>query len=224
MTSSLESISQSPIEVQINGEKFQLFAERAMYRMANQTLLVADLHWGKAEVFQRSGVAVSSEVLHSDLARLSRVLVKSGARRLVILGDLIHAPVGITDDVIRTVSEWRTRHLDLRMELIRGNHDRKFQLPESWAITVHDHSLDEDGFLLTHDAPPSRVKSHVLGGHIHPVIKMKSGGDSLRLPCFAIGKFNSLLPAFSEFTGGFEIKHRDWLRLFVVTDDAVIQV
>ena len=211
------------IIVEISGEEFGLMPERALYRFSNRTLMVADLHWGKAEVFQRSGVAVSSEVLHSDLARLSRALQTSGAVRLVILGDLIHAPSGVTAEVSRTIDEWRARHSEIAIELIRGNHDRRFALPDSWRISVHDESLEENGFLLAHD-PVSTSKLHVLGGHIHPVIKMKSGADSLRLACFAIGNNSSLLPAFSEFTGGAEIKHKDWLRLFVVTGEMVIEV
>ena len=211
------------IIVKIAGEEFGLLPERALYRFSNRTLMVADLHWGKAEVFQRSGVAVSSEVLISDLARLTRALAVTKAARLVVLGDLIHAPSGVTADVSRTVDAWRTQHADIAIELIRGNHDRRFTLPASWRIDVHDEALAENGFLLAHE-PDSKSLLFVLGGHIHPVLRMKSGGDSLRLACFAIGNNSCLLPAFSEFTGGHEIKASEWLRLFLVTGEMVIEV
>ncbi len=208
----------------IRGENLELLPERCVFLPSSRTLLAADLHWGKAEVFQRSGIAVSSKVLADDLQRLSRAIERTKPSELIILGDLIHAPVGITPEVVAAVSAWRDKHAGLKISLIRGNHDRRFILPEIWRIEVHDSPIERKPFLLAHDPPTEPGDLHVLSGHLHPVVRLTGGGDSLRLPCFAVGKTGSVLPAFSLFTGGLELKKRDWRQLFVVTDNSVIEV
>ena len=46
---------------ELEGEQVQLLAARAAYLPRLGALLVADLHVGKAEAFQRRGVPVPSE-------------------------------------------------------------------------------------------------------------------------------------------------------------------
>lgn len=212
------------VKIEVAGETLELLEERCLFRPSNRTLLAADLHWGKAEVFQKSGVAISSRVLLDDLARLSRALKKTQASKLIVLGDLIHAPMGITAEVIREIEIWREQNKTLEITLLRGNHDRKFVLPPSWRIESVDGTITDSPFLLTHDDVSERKGLHQISGHIHPVLTIRGAGDSLRLPCFATRKTSTLLPAFSAFTGGFEIKRNDWKHVFVVTDHAVIEV
>lgn len=219
-----QTIERKTVAIEIAGETFDLLPERALFRRKNRSLLVADLHWGKAEVFQRAGIAVSSQVLPDDLERLSSAIEKTGATRLIILGDLIHAPKGVTPDVTATVNAWREKHSQLEIDLIRGNHDRNFELPDSWRIQCHAEVLVEPPFFLTHDEIHNDEGFHLISGHIHPVVKLRGSGDSLRLPCFAISRGHTLLPAFSAFTGGQELRGREWKRIFVLTDNAVIEI
>ena len=217
-------LERKSVLIVVAGETLELLSERALYRPSNQTLHVADLHWGKAEVFQKAGVAISSQVLPDDLSRLSNAIHRTGAKRLVILGDLIHAPKGVTPEVSLTVQAWREQHADLEVHLIRGNHDRNFKLPDSWRIECHAEVMVEPPFFLAHDEIHNDEGFHLISGHIHPVVKLRGFGDSLRLPCFAVSRHHTLVPAFSAFTGGQELRGRDWKRIFVLTDDAVIEI
>jgi DNA ligase-associated metallophosphoesterase len=212
------------MNVEIRNETFELLPERCLFRLKTKTLLAADLHWGKAEVFQKAGVSISSRVLSDDLARLTRAFEKTGAQKLVVLGDLIHAPKGVTEEVVNEVARWRESHADVEILLIRGNHDRQFVLPQSWRIESVEGTITETPFLLTHDDVIERNGLHQIAGHVHPVLTMRGAGDSLRLPCFAVGADSTLLPAFSAFTGGFEIRRNKWKQVFVVTDTSVIEV
>lgn len=214
-------------EIKIEGEEFELFPERCAHWKNQKTLLAADLHWGKAEVFQKHGLALPSTILDDDLKRLEDAIIYSGAKRLLVLGDLIHAPMGVTTSVIDRVAKWRSRHPDLKFELVRGNHDRKHQWPAEWQIDDVGVGLEEGPFFFTHDEPSKPVSKFIWAGHVHPAVKLGSGSDGLKLPCFAVQlkSRRALLPAFSAFTGGASLASRSpQERVFAITETAVIEV
>ena len=73
-----------------HGHGLQLLPERAVWDPQQRLLLLADLHLGKAESFQASGVPLPSD---GDLANLNRLLALAHRLRpplVVVLGDLIH--------------------------------------------------------------------------------------------------------------------------------------
>ena len=214
-----------PAQITLRGEEFDLLPERCAFRRKDQTLLAADLHWGKAEIFQSNGLALPSTVIDDDLKRLSKALTETKAERLLILCDLIHAPKGVTDHVQTKVNEWRKHHENLTLQVIRGNHDKLFRWPDTWNIDDIGTELRDQNFLFTHDEPSVKTDHFVWMGHIHPVVHLQGGGDSLRLPCFLIQQNLGLLPAFSAFTGGVSIGHRSpEKRIFAVADESVIEV
>ena len=215
--------------VEIRNELFDLLPERCAFQRSSKTLLASDLHWGKTEIFQAHGLAIPSGVIDDDLARLSRALEKTKAERLLILGDLIHSPQGVTDGVKQRIEKWRADHPHLTFQMIRGNHDRQYPWPKSWGIEDVGTQVKDNQFLFTHDEPREDVAEFVWMGHIHPVVTLEGGGDRLRLPCFVITEEAGLLPAFSAFTGGANIGRRqnrssDDRRVFAITDTDVIEV
>ena len=107
----------------IVGVPVVMMPERALYLPEEETLLVADVHWGKAASFRASHIPMPTGSTAADLARLSQALLHSGARRLVVLGDLLHARSGRQPGTLAAVSAWRERHADIEMVLVRGNHD-----------------------------------------------------------------------------------------------------
>jgi uncharacterized protein len=204
----------------VAGEVVELLADRAVYWPKRKTLLVADLHWGKSEYFQRQGIPVPSDVLHYDLNRLAKLIERTGSERVMILGDLIHNPKGISDHVIETVSLWRQRYA-LPLHCIRGNHDRQLKtLPKAWDISWVDGPLFEDGFCFRHE-PETTPNTFSWCGHIHPVLRLGDRKDSLRMPCFWLGKDLGVLPSFGFFTGGFKITPQKSDRVFLVDSEQI---
>jgi DNA ligase-associated metallophosphoesterase len=211
--------------VKIRGEVFDLLPERCAYRRSTKTLLASDLHWGKSEIFQAHGLAIPSGVIDEDLAKLSRAIEKTGAETLLVLGDLIHSPQGVTDGVKARIQQWRADHPRLNFEMIRGNHDRAFRFPVEWGIEDRGTHVVDNPFLFTHDEPRHDVNEFVWMGHVHPVVNLSGGGDRLRLPCFVIDETTGLLPAFSAFTGGANINGRgEGRRIFAIAETSVIEV
>ncbi|MGE0432485.1 MAG: ligase-associated DNA damage response endonuclease PdeM [Planctomycetota bacterium] len=214
----------------IAGELIELLPERAVWWPATHTLLVADLHWGKLETFTAHGVPLPTGIpLISELDRLAVALQRTGARRLLILGDLIHAREGVTPDVVDIVADWRAHHPAVEMILVRGNHDRHLPLmPAVWQLDDHDDErrrglMREGPFAFVHE-PQSVAGHYTFCGHTHPTAYISGRGDALRLPCFRVGDAVMTLPAFSDFSDGSIVRPAATDRIFAVADDVVVEV
>jgi DNA ligase-associated metallophosphoesterase len=207
----------------VSGTELELLPERGLFWPQEGLLAVADLHWGKPESFQQHGIPLPSGVLEDDLERLSRALRTTGARRLLLVGDLIHTRRGLTPALVERIAAWRASH-DVEMVLVRGNHDRHLKtLPPSWRMEVREEHADEGPFRFAHHPEPATGR-YSWAGHLHPVVRLSSGADRLRLPCFHLGRTVGILPAFSAFTGGVDVARRPGERIFAIAGEAVVEV
>jgi DNA ligase-associated metallophosphoesterase len=185
------------------GERVELHAERALYWPAGGTLFVADVHLGKAAAFRAGGIALPRGGTQADLARLTALLARTQARRLVVLGDFLHAAAGRVAALDAAFVAWRAAHASVALMLVRGNHDdRAGDPPAAWGVDVVAAPHPLAPFLACHEpaAPPT---GYALCGHVHPGVSLqgRSAGDHARLPCFVLGRRRAILPAFGGFTG-----------------------
>ncbi|HEX2205062.1 MAG TPA: ligase-associated DNA damage response endonuclease PdeM [Longimicrobium sp.] len=212
------------VRVEVAGEAVLLLPERALFWPRAGALLVADAHWGKAAAFRAAGLAVPGGTTVEGLDRLSRALERSGAARLVFLGDLFHARAGKQPRVIDAVLAWRTRHAGVEMTLVRGNHDRHAgDPPPELGIACIDAPLHDPPFVLVHHPAPSPA-GYVLAGHLHPSVTLRGPGRQReRLPCFHFGSAVGTLPAFGPFTGTADVAVAPGDRVFVAAGDAVVE-
>ncbi len=205
------------------GADVELRADRALFIRASRTLIVADLHWGKAAAFRALGVPVPHGTTRTGLDRLDAAITDSGAEQLLILGDLLHARAGMQAGMIDALDRWRATRRQLAITLVRGNHDYHAGDPPA---SLHIMSVDAPlllGPFALHHHPCDDASGYVLAGHVHPVVQLRGRGrQKLTLPCFAFGARGGLLPAFGEFTGGGVIDQRDYARTFVIADDTVV--
>lgn len=106
--------------------------------------------------------------------------------------------------------------------MIRGNHDKRAgDPPLGLGIDVVSEPLLMGPFALQHE-PHTHPDYHVLAGHVHPVYRLRGKArQSLRLPCFQIGRRVSLMPAFGAFTGGHEVAQDNGRQIFVIGDHRV---
>lgn len=212
------------IELVIAGERLQLLADRALFWPRAQTLIVADVHLGKGAAFRRAGVAVPSGATQADLERLDALLAATQAQRLLVLGDLFHARVSADEPAIAAIDAFRARHAALAIDVIRGNHDRGVErLPARWNLRWVESSLHEPPFVFAH-APTPDARGYVLCGHVHPVVRLRTRSDALRLPVFWFDDAArvGLLPSFGGFTGGYEVRPQPRDRVVAVTPDGLV--
>ncbi len=212
------------IEIEWNGMRLTLLSERAIWYKDGSTLYIADLHFGKDAVFRRHGIAIPAAIGAGDLDRLTRLLEQSRARRLVVLGDLLHAASGMTVATHDAFTAWRALHASLEILLVRGNHDRNAgDPPAEWGIVCVPEPHAENSLLLRHE--PTETASDMLpalAGHLHPCVTLRGGGRSrLTLPCFWVRPRSIVLPAFTDFAGRPQIFPAAQDRIFVVGEEVV---
>jgi DNA ligase-associated metallophosphoesterase len=204
-------------------QRLHLLAGRALYWEEKKTLVVADLHLGKAATFRAHGLALPSGTTHATLMRLSALLERTQAERLLILGDLLHARAGRTAALIDQVAAWRQEYGALRVDLVLGNHDRGAGVPpHTWAMDWGN-ELAEAPFVWRHE-PGSSDRGYVVAGHVHPGVHLRGPGERLTLPCFYFGQKYGILPAFGEFTGWGIVRAKAGDAVFVIAEDEVIRV
>jgi uncharacterized protein len=200
----------SDLELQLHGEALVLTTARAIYWRRTQTLLVADLHLGKAHTLRASGIAVPSGDTQADFAGLQALIQRFAAQRLLVLGDLVHSPVAGNEPWLL---QWHAftatcKQMGCAIAVVRGNHDRRIEALGSELSWIPEH-LHEPPFVFCHDlaalAPSAQQLGYAMAGHVHPVLRYRLPTGTLRLPVYHFARAGGLLPAFGAGTGGFEI-------------------
>lgn len=200
-----------------------LLPQRAAYCPASATLLVADVHLGKAASFRRLGLPVPEATTDGTLARLDAAVQATDAACLVILGDLLHAPAARSGAPAAAFQRWRERHAGLEIVLVEGNHDaRAGAVPPDWGVRVEAEPWCIGPWALAHHPEVLPRAGYRLAGHVHPAVRVGRGvRGGLRLPCFHFSSAGGLLPAFGEFTGSHVLVPSPGDRLWVLGEGSV---
>lgn len=216
----MSSPASTTAELSWRGHRLLLLPQRAVWDPQQELLLLADLHLGKAESFQASGIPLPSD---GDLGNLNRLLELAQhwhPRRVVVLGDLIHGPLGLSEE-LRQKLRALPALLGCPLELVAGNHERG-----SWLEGLSAAPARRIGPLWLSHEPESRRPPDLLNlcGHLHPVALLGRGADRLRLPCFGLDHQQGrlLLPAFGDLTGGHPCP--DGLERWVIAEQCVLRL
>jgi len=218
------------LRIRLAGEDALLHPTGTLFLSAARTLLVADAHFGKAVSFRKLGVPVPRGTTSGTLAKLEAAIADTGATHVVFLGDFLHSVRSHAAGTLAALHEWRARHAQLQVTLVRGNHDdRAGDPPASLGFIVVDEPLRLGPFALCHHPRPV-AGAYVLAGHWHPCISVTGRAfERLRLPCFWLGDDSGqlpgqavgILPAFGSFTGMHRIEPRAGDRIFPIAGELV---
>lgn len=212
------------VDFEFGGAAWRALPQRAAVWLQPRWLVLADAHFGKAATFRARGVPVPEGTTQANLARLTALIEATLPRRLVFLGDLLHAREA-QGETMRQFAAWRARHARLPMTLVEGNHDLHAGAPPpALLIDVVAEPWNVQGIALCHH--PQRIAgAAVVAGHLHPCVRLYgAANDSLRLPCFWQRTGQLTLPAFGEFTGGAPIAREAGDRVLAVADDRLIEI
>ncbi len=145
-----------------------------------KALVVTDLHIGIEYRYRKSGIALPSQLKNMS-SRLDTLLDRTGAERLVILGDVKHKVPGTSFQEEREIPAFFRGLVEkVRVELAPGNHDGGIEalLPEEVAVyprsgfrlgdvwLCHGHAWPEQEFL--------KSKAVVIG-HNHSGFEFRDG-------------------------------------------------
>ncbi|MDT8438560.1 MAG: ligase-associated DNA damage response endonuclease PdeM [Wenzhouxiangellaceae bacterium] len=212
------------MKLTLAGNELELLAERAVWWPAQRTVIVADVHLGKDQVFRRAGIAIPAAVLAEELAALDRLIERCRPDRLLVLGDWVHAAPADGERWPAEIAAWRRHHAELAIDLVLGNHDRRIEpwLPE-WGIQARYDSILINQLNMVHEVDSENPEPG-LSGHLHPVAWLSAGRERVRLPAFACSREHLILPAFGRFTGGFDgLDRRRWA-YFAVAGRRVVAI
>lgn len=211
-------------QIELGGAALELLPQKAIWWVREATLLVADVHIGKAQSFRKLGVPVPAGTTGDTLNRLAALMQTHRARRVIFLGDFLHSAHAKNATTMAAVQTWREQFAAVELVLVRGNHDsRAGDPPPQLGVYCVDEPFglpSAPGLLLAHH-PHASDAGYVLAGHLHPCATLGRGFERLRLPCFHLRERTGVLPAFGAFTGMHPIERQAADRVFVVADNAV---
>lgn len=212
--------------ISVHGETLWLHPQRAVLWPARRTVIVADTHFGKSAIFGRHGFAVPAGSDHHDRERLSRLVRETGAGRLLILGDFVHAPLAAGGQEARELQAWADGMQVVEIRVIAGNHDRGHAGGWTTPLQWQRQDLLEPPFRFTHDADagPQDHALYALSGHLHPVVRLAGlRKQAPRVPVFWQRPSGLVLPSFGVFTGGSVVRPAAADHVFAVGSESVVR-
>jgi DNA ligase-associated metallophosphoesterase len=219
-TTAVERDASATLAITLAGESVVLDGDRALYWPARRTLVVGDVHLGKGQVLREAGIALPTGSSERDLMRLAALVARHAAKRLLVLGDLVHGRTHAAAGWRAAFGAWRDAHPALKVELVAGNHDRHERALAGLVDSLHDTCV-EPPFVFAHE-PGSDPRGYVLAGHLHPGIVLRERhGPALRIPAFWLGAEHGVLPAFGSLTGIAPIRARAGDRIYAATGTSV---
>ncbi len=193
-----------------------LDARRAAWLPGPRLLAVADTHFGHAWVQRARGQLVPIGTPDDSLDRLADLARDHGARRLVIVGDVVHAALDVPG--LRGHLAAVARLAPDGAVFVLGNHDRKLAARlREWNIDVEcTERLLVDGFEFVHGdrdpGPRAADGTRRISGHEHPAMVVGDGtGRSAKVPAFVVGRGGVVLPAFSDWAAGCVVGNQRFL-------------
>lgn len=201
------------------GNSLVLDADRALYWPALRRLLIADLHLGKGDIFRSAGIAVPTGGTAHDLARIEHLLQRYEPLSLWILGDVVHGSATRRSTFADAFRALTFRWPAVEFAVLAGNHDRSLDAA-ALGLQLLPPWVEEQGIVLAHEASPLREPS--ISGHVHPVIKLP--GELRQWPVFWRSGSHLVLPAFSNFTGGFRVCPRHGEALYACDGQSIVEL
>jgi hypothetical protein len=205
----------------------QLHASGALWLPDEGASLVADVHLGYAWAQRRRG-ELGPLADGGARERLEDLVEELRPRTLVFLGDLVHAPKPSSEE--RAVVEETIESLASRtnLVLVSGNHDRAFtrdylqpdvRIASHWTapgvVAIHGDRLDI----------PRPGGSRLILAHYHPTASLRDGTVAVqRIRVAMLGPSCCILPAFSPFAAGLDVRKRLPRKLRALFPDGVAEL
>jgi uncharacterized protein len=201
-------------EITVGGVQLIADLAGAVYWPDERLLVVSDLHLEKGSSFAARGVLLPPYDTAATLERLAGLLSQCDVRIVVALGDNFHDPGGAA----RLAGADRARLSALQRGRdwiwITGNHDPD---PSDRIGGEFAKALALGPLVFRHE-PAAAPSSGEIAGHLHPVARVSRRGLALTRRCFASDGSRLVMPAFGAYTGGLNIRHAAFTRVFGARD------
>lgn len=185
----------------LNGTDVVALPTGALWWAEQATLVIADMHLGRAErTARQGGDLLPPYATHDTLLRLEQAITDHAPAHVISLGDSFDdmAAAGDlgTDVTDRLIAMAGGR----RWTWIAGNHDPgPLELPGSHLAEARIGPLTFRHIALGGTGPGE------VSGHFHPKARLRLKGSFVTRPCFLADDTRIILPAFGTYTGGLDM-------------------
>ncbi|MBC6366136.1 ligase-associated DNA damage response endonuclease PdeM [Algoriphagus sp. AK58] len=210
--------------VDFNGFSLMLLPEKALWIKELNILLIADLHFGKAAHFRKSGIPIPEPVHETDFKRLEKLHQTIRPLHTYFLGDLFHS---VWNEQWEVLNSFLLEFSETEFHLVMGNHDI---LPPSIyhqsVLKIHKEPLLIESFALSHEPLQPKTEGVLnICGHLHPGILLRGKArQSVRIPCFFWSGSTLILPSFGNFTGLALIEPKEDDLIWGISGEKVIPI
>ncbi len=197
--------------------------DRAVYLPAPETLVLADVHLGRA-----AASAVDAPLAEGTdvTTRLESLLERFDPVVVVVAGDLLHSFSSLPRGVERSVAELEGAVDAAGADLVvtPGNHDTMLTSVYDGETAEEYHLADDETVVLHGHEEPSLEATRYVVGHDHPALSV----DGRKRPCllYGPGRYAEadvlVLPAFTRLAPGStvnDMRGRDFLSPLVTDPD-----
>ncbi|WP_254763312.1 metallophosphoesterase [Natrinema marinum] len=177
--------------------------DRAVFLPAAETLVLADVHLGKAAA---SSVDAPLDDGADVVERLRGLLEETGPTTVVVAGDLLHSfsrlPLGVDRDISRFVDAVDAAGAEL--VVTPGNHDTMLESAFDGETAAEYRLADGETVVCHGHEPPESAAERYFVGHDHPALSI----DGRKRPCALYGPDAYegaavlVLPAFTRLAAG----------------------
>lgn len=206
------------------GHSLFFLKEKAIWIQSLEILLIADLHFGKAAHFRKSGIPIPEPIHDSDLFVLKSLQEEYQPKHTYFLGDLFHSDWNCQWEYFNA---FLSLFPNSEFHLVKGNHDILSPLAyQQSVLRIHKEPVAVGNLMLSHE-PMENIPEGYLNvcGHIHPGIRLiGKARQSVRIPCFFLSKSQLVLPAFGNFTGLALVKPTAEDKIWGITREKIIPV
>lgn len=224
------------MEITVLGERLVMLPERALYWAGERTLFISDPELGRAAAYHKLSVVLQHT--HDELARLDAVIARTGAQRVILMGELLHLR-GRAPENLEVIGAWlaesAAEFLLLRPKPAESDpkKSKKKNQPEAepepqippadWPLTFLDEPAIDAPFLLTNH-PISSAVGYVLTGGQRPGASITNSGKNkgALFPCFYFGLHTAFVPAFGSPSGLSPIKRQPKDRAYLAAGDRIV--
>jgi metallophosphoesterase superfamily enzyme len=214
-------VTELPAELTLR-DGLVLLAPGGAYIPSEGALIVADTHAGLPMELRARGHAVPVGDDEALLGRVRAMLARTGARTLVVAGDLGHGPGSQRARAAgerSAIASFVTAFSGVTVRVVRGNHDRAVAAALDALGIEHGVELFVGPHAVTHGDDPARVSAlraergpaggRVLVGHVHPALSLEAeAGARAVCPAFVSARALLCLPALSVWARGGDVRSK----------------
>jgi len=193
----------------------------AIFLKKEGILAISDTHLGYELYLAEKGMYIPQLQLKEMLQNLKEAYELTGARTLLINGDMKHEFGEASRQEWREVREFVTfaKKMFEEVVLVRGNHDNYLlSITSKLGIEVFDPFYLRNGKCFLHGhkkvkLPWEEIEILIIG-HEQPALLLRRGFDKIKIPCILYGKMKNgkriiCIPSFSPLSSGTSINMMD---------------